>query len=345
MRHDTLKAVLHSDISVRIIEALMLEEGLDPDAAFRAARLERKDHGGLSHVITGIQELRFQEELVRQSGFRPDLWVRLGLRYSVASYGALGLAMMTAPSIRHWTAIPVLGNFTYTLTRVLPIEIDGHLIGMEIDTSETPEPMRGFATFRALGATTALFDDLWGKRFPFSLICTRCERPDAEVEGLIGNRIQFASDRTAFYWPSYVSDAPLAHADTLLHKAFVGQLNRELGRLVQADTFVQEVRGIIQRLEDKAMPISKAAQALGMTPRTLQRRLEERGLSYRTLVDQTKRRRAIQMVTSTDLPISQVAWKTGYADLASFDHAFRRWTGHTPSAFRSGSVTDHAQSE
>ena len=80
-----------------------------------------------------------------------------------------------------------------------------------------------------------------------------------------------------------------------------------------------------------------AARALGMSPRTLARRLAEEGASFAKLLDDLRRTLALQYVSESNFTIAQIAWLLGYERSESFSHAFRRWTGQSPSRFRSAS--------
>jgi AraC-like DNA-binding protein len=71
-----------------------------------------------------------------------------------------------------------------------------------------------------------------------------------------------------------------------------------------------------------------------MSPRTLTRRLAETGLSFSGVVRELRLALSHRYLADRELPISQVAWLLGYSEISGFTHAFRRWTGMTPSQAR-----------
>ncbi|MGR5117469.1 helix-turn-helix domain-containing protein [Vibrio astriarenae] len=73
---------------------------------------------------------------------------------------------------------------------------------------------------------------------------------------------------------------------------------------------------------------------LGTTPRTLQRELKKQSLSFKQLKEQTRKEHATQLLATSTLPTSDVAWESGYSDLSNFNRAFKTWTGMTPSMYR-----------
>jgi len=72
---------------------------------------------------------------------------------------------------------------------------------------------------------------------------------------------------------------------------------------------------------------------LGMSERTLHRRLAEQGLKYRGICDALRSKQAREWVTAT-MPVDEIAYRLGYFDAASFYKAFKRWEGVSPSEYR-----------
>ena len=91
---------------------------------------------------------------------------------------------------------------------------------------------------------------------------------------------------------------------------------------------------VASRLCDGHPSLADVAPDLGLSVRTLQRRLAERGLVYRDLVQGTRRQLALEYLERGDTDLTEVALLLGYAELAAFAHAFRRWTGASPGAHR-----------
>lgn len=80
--------------------------------------------------------------------------------------------------------------------------------------------------------------------------------------------------------------------------------------------------------------VLEISEQLHLTERTLRRRLEDEGTTFKALLDQVKRRDALQLLDNQQITIQQVAEKLGYQDPANFTRAFRKWTGQTPSEYR-----------
>ena len=97
------------------------------------------------------------------------------------------------------------------------------------------------------------------------------------------------------------------------------------------------------RLIDALLPrgyplIEEVASLLCVSPRTLQRLLQEEGVSYSEMIDRCRCRTACQSLEHTHIPIHDIAASLGYRDASSFTRAFRRWTGTAPRTYRNRSL-------
>jgi AraC-like DNA-binding protein len=81
--------------------------------------------------------------------------------------------------------------------------------------------------------------------------------------------------------------------------------------------------------------MAQVADALHLSPRTLQRKLGEAGTSYQQLLDQVRRHLAQRLLNATDLDTGEIAFLLGFEELNSFNRAFRQWEGETPTRWRS----------
>lgn len=99
-----------------------------------------------------------------------------------------------------------------------------------------------------------------------------------------------------------------------------------------------------------ALPYKRAtkeyvAHLLGTSPRTVQRRLSDWGLSYEQLLDDIRRTEALRLIGQSRLTITDIAATVGYSDGPHFVRAFRRWTGVTPATFRRLSLQPMGQAQ
>jgi AraC-like DNA-binding protein len=106
-------------------------------------------------------------------------------------------------------------------------------------------------------------------------------------------------------------------------------------RDVRARSVVDDVRAALGGTISGHRPaITKVARSLGMSVRTLQRRLGERGTTYQNILDDVRRRSARDLLTVTDLGIGEIAFLLGFEEVNSFARAFHAWEGTTPARWR-----------
>ena len=91
-----------------------------------------------------------------------------------------------------------------------------------------------------------------------------------------------------------------------------------------------EVRVLVTQQLVAGAPMSGVAAALGVSDRTLRRRLAADGTSYQRLLDDVRESLAVELLGTGRLRVQDVAVRLGYAEASSFILAFRRWTGRTP---------------
>lgn len=94
---------------------------------------------------------------------------------------------------------------------------------------------------------------------------------------------------------------------------------------------------IASRLCDGHPCLPAVAPGIGLSTRTLQRNLAERGFAYRDLVQEARLQLALHYLERTETDLTEIAFLLGYAELSAFAHAFRRWTGRSPGAHRRAS--------
>ncbi|PRA30291.1 AraC family transcriptional regulator [Pseudomonas poae] len=93
---------------------------------------------------------------------------------------------------------------------------------------------------------------------------------------------------------------------------------------------------LAQQIADQEQSrLSAISKTIGLSVRTLQRRLEHCGIDFDALRDETRRSEALQLIASGKYSATEIAYMVGYSDPAHFTRAFKRWTGTPPSRYRS----------
>jgi AraC-like DNA-binding protein len=129
-------------------------------------------------------------------------------------------------------------------------------------------------------------------------------------------------------------DARLPTANPEVAAATEHMLEAQLARLDRHDVVARLKTSILDALPSGSPTEEEIARALAMSQRTLQRRLADAGTSFGGVLDATRRDLAFHHLANPARQVSEIAYLLGFAEAASFNRAFRRWTGLTPSEYR-----------
>ena len=144
--------------------------------------------------------------------------------------------------------------------------------------------------------------------------------------GAPSNRLTFASSLLSL---------PIARADASLCALLDRHAEELLAKFPPRDSLIDQVRGIIaDEFRGGDPSLERVADQLGLTPRTLQRKLHELGTSHNELLDQMRRQLAMRYLREHEMAICEVAYLLGFSESSSFHRAFKRWTGITPKEYR-----------
>lgn len=159
--------------------------------------------------------------------------------------------------------------------------------------------------------------------------------PASEYERVFGCSVRFEQRDNG----ALLSAATLGERLVSANQELAAQLDRlahaELGRY--ATTAFRDGVALALRaapLDGTRVRRETVARRLGVSPRTLQRRLADERTSFAKVLDETRRQTALALISDPMISISDISRRVGYADQFAFNKAFRRWTGCSPSAYR-----------
>jgi AraC-like DNA-binding protein len=158
----------------------------------------------------------------------------------------------------------------------------------------------------------------------------------SEMARFVGTKVEYGADRDEFALNVDARELPLIQADTYLDAFLVkyceAALANRRGGMGQLRTRVENA--ISSVLPHGKVLVGDVARTLGMSQRTLARRLSEEGLNFTEIVQQMRRDLAVRYLDDRKLHVSKIAWLLGFSDVSAFTHAFKRWTGKTPRQIR-----------
>lgn len=144
----------------------------------------------------------------------------------------------------------------------------------------------------------------------------------------------FGADIDAIVIPAARLDAPNLVGDQSIWKFFSAHLEENLPE-DDVPFERQIILQIVDKLSEGVPSLNSTAINLGMSARTLQRRLADNGLTYQHLVMQARLELAQSLIGATTYSLAEIAFLTGFSEQSAFTRAFKRWVGKTPGAFKS----------
>ena len=157
-----------------------------------------------------------------------------------------------------------------------------------------------------------------------------------ELIKFFGTAVEFGATIDGISFAATVKDIPIVSADHYLNKLLVTYCEEALsGRSPMRGSIRSRVENIIvPLLPHGVVCLEDIARRLGISQRTLARRLSAEKVTFTDVLQDLKIDLAKRYLVDPDISISQIAWLLGYQEVSSFTHAFKSWTNKTPRQFR-----------
>jgi AraC-like DNA-binding protein len=264
----------------------------------------------------------------------PAIGYAWGLRMHVASFGYLGFAIMTASNLR--AAFEVAEKFFELTLTALPmrLHIEGDAASIVLEERVDYGDVRDVALIARVVGLWRVSETISGRELRGSAeIAMPSPAYQSRFEHL-GLRCTWGQPATRLVFDAAFLDYPLVMANRVAHQLARDQCTRELQSLSAERRTERDVRRLLSRPDGGIRSASEVAQAAGMTPRTLRRKLAVAGTSLASLLEEERRARSLLLLRTSDLSVEAIAERTGYSNTQNFERAFRRWTGMTPAGYR-----------
>lgn len=267
----------------------------------------------------------------------PDLGLHLGQTITPRHFGVMGYVLLACGTLG--AALQRLYRYQRLVYDVSPLRL--HAGGQDITLewgTEHGRPGR-LVDETAITALVQFARDVTGEASSVTAVHFVNEPPPrlAPYERYYGGEVRFRQDATRVRLPLAWLTRPLRQPDASLLQLLETQAGTLLAELPEAGNLEQAVRrAVAASAREGEVSLERVASSLHTSPRTLHRRLETLGLSFRTLRDDTRRRLAEQHLADRGMSVAEVAQLLGYSEQSAFTRAFRRWTGVAPLRFRRG---------
>ena len=269
----------------------------------------------------------------------PDFGLRLARAQDIGVLGRLALAIQASTTAAE--ALECASRFLFVHSPALSIGVEPDPRGRrEVvaltyrkdlrESPYSPQAMElGLGLFHQVAvALTGSLAGLRSVELPHQPLS-----PVARYLEFFGADVKFGCPTAALRVERRLLDEEFAGADATIRRLALDYLtSHHTDPEHRISTHVR--RALTDSVGTTTPAIRHVARLLALHPRTLQRRLAAESTSFQEILDDVRRDLALRYLTTTDLPLGQVAAMAGFADQAGFSHAVRRWHGTTPTGLR-----------
>ena len=313
---------------------VLREIAVDPIDVMREAGIDPALFEDPENTISFATMGRLLSLCVARSGC-PHFGLLVGRQGGISSLGIVGLLSQHLPDVRTALRNIILHLHLHDRGAVPTLEVQ----------NETA--MLGYAIYQKnVASTDQIYDGALAIAFNFmKTLCgpgwlpsevrfCHAEPVDREpYRRFFKAPLRFDAEQTALLFPATWLDQAVHGADPQLRRIL--EAETQALKVLDDGDFVSQLRRVLQGLVVAGRPsVDQAALCLAIHRRTLNRRLNARGITFKQLLDETRFEIAQQLLRDTRMPVVDIAVALNYADTSAFTRAFRRWSGATPAAWR-----------
>ncbi len=337
---DALKKLNKKQSILGLIPMLNVLEsaGVNPEKVLRKHGISLDNMSGAALI-----DLNVELDIVRDAlaiSNEPLLGLKAGRQVTFTSYGTFAMLAMSAPNFLETLKVSAQFQSLSLLISHMTLHIEPDWVELRYILPDVPQELRNFIADRDLMGTYIFMREFMTDP-GFYLLGAGTARPKPtgaqwrEYREHIDIDMQFDQAYNWFRIPRSIMSRTLKHSNHLAHRFYTLQAY-ELMRKFYPDSgdVVAQTKQILLGYERHFPAVSEMAKTFGVSERTYHRKLDEANTSYRTLVDEYKKERCLDLLSQHKPSVASLAETLGYAESSSFLRAFKRWTGTTPKQYR-----------
>lgn len=262
--------------------------------------------------------------------------LQVGERYHLTSLGLLGYTMLASHTLAE--AIEISQRFRPLALSICPVTLDSDHRGLwlRLDERVLPEDARQLVIERGLAAWKRVLADLLQRPYtPLEISLSASFSPSCVDYAHYFGCTVVTGPMSGMLLAQADLDSPLPLANALTQQTCASLCQQLCDNLDDVQgVLAQQVLHILLSHSNQRCRADAVASQLGISERTLHRRLVADGYSYRQLDERVRRNMAERLLVDSSLGLESIAQQLGYSEAAGFSRAFKRWTGYSPDQWR-----------
>lgn len=286
------------------------------------------------HTLTSVRQYLMACDNIIAAGADLGVAFAAGSRLHLSAYGMYGYALMCSPTMREFFDFAVRYHVLATPTLRLGWRLEGDLAiweFTEIYSDVMSSDLRNFLLRQQMMQNFTHMRDVAGPectpvRALFALTKTG---HFADDERKLGCPCLFDQPAHELHYPATILDQAPQLGNRLTRAMLEETCDRLIGQAEMTSGIAGEVYQLLMLAPNRFPSMESIARQIGMTERTLRRRLSDENRNYADIVDDVRKKLALEYLRTTQMSIDDIAWKVGFTDSSNLRRAVKRWTGQT----------------
>jgi AraC-like DNA-binding protein len=266
-----------------------------------------------------------------------NVGLEIGSQTEANDIGALGYALRCAPSVEK--ALETMHQFVVVFSQKSRIDfvVDAWEVRVDYQINDPLIIYRRQDAEFAIATILRQLNLITDNRMKPVRVDFEHDKPtDTSVhKTLFGCALYFNQPTNRLYFSSDVLTLPVEQSNERLYQALEPYLQRQREERTEPDQLLPRITKIIAAdLSSGVTSLDVISEQFGVSRRTLQRRLQQEGVKFSTLIEEVRRELALAYITDSDYSVTEISILVGYSESGSFSRAFHRWTGQAPLEYR-----------
>ncbi len=318
------------------IQNYLLSINVDPETLFSSCDIRYPFSNNQNMTLPVSKFANLLEKTARQIN-NPYVGLHLVQRYRYEAAGIMTLTVLAAPNVEE--GIKALCHYDQYIDPAIEVSLDigPKASALKINLINPKNVVTVQLTELLLIMIVDILNKGTGQRMPVTEVwfSHSGNKKVAPLEDFFGARVNYDQIGSQVFFDNSFLKKSFITSNDLLFDILKNSLENYLNTYEKDSSFLGMVcREIIRQTTDVTPNIRKVSLSMGMSERTLRRRLADKGIRFQEAKNMAREKRAQYHLAHSNMSLTEIAFELGFSELSGFSRAFRHWVGETPQAYR-----------
>lgn len=317
--------------SIKPLVKLLVAQGVPLNALLSETGITLNDFTSLRHTVIFKQYKRLISN-ARRLSTDPTYALQLGEQFFINHDGVLACRMMSSNNPKQ--AMALVETYQALFTQLLNLRFDSDEQG-GVFTIEEKVPLGDILPHFVEYTFAALF---CVERFCLGQphidmqieLAYPCPGQAEDFECFFNNPVRFDCEKNRIIFSHHTLNQSFIFANALSASENEILCQQYLSQVESDEKLIRKVKTVIREMPFTQVSLEYLGEQVHMSPRSLRRHLQNHGVSYKTLLENERKRLALKRIEANHYSLDDIAHELGYLNASSFSRAFKRWFGMSP---------------